>query len=88
MADWGDQGLLADLTDLWEEDYASEIYENIRKACQHSNGEYYEFPVCMTAHCMAINYDLFQEASSADVVSGSNAIPSKSLRSFSARLFS
>ncbi len=66
--DWGDQGLLADLTDLWEEDYASEIYENIRKACQHSNGEYYEFPVCMTAHCMAINYDLFQEAGALEYI--------------------
>ncbi len=62
VADWGDQGLMADLSDLWALDTASGIYDNIRKACQHSNGSYYEFPVCMTAHCMAINYDMFQEA--------------------------
>lgn len=62
VADWGAQGLLADLSDLWESETAGGIYQNIRKACQHSNGAYYEFPVCMTAHCMAINYDLFQEA--------------------------
>ncbi len=62
VADWGDQGLMVDLSDLWASDTAGEIYENIRKACRHSSGAYYEFPVCMTTHCMAINYDLFQEA--------------------------
>lgn len=62
VADWGDQGLLADLSDLWDSDAAGEIYENVRNACRHANGAYYEFPVCMTAHCMAINYDLFREA--------------------------
>lgn len=62
VAGWGDQGLLADLSSLWDSPQAGEIYDNIRKACQHSSGAYYEFPVCMTAHCMAINYDLFREA--------------------------
>ncbi|MDE7311872.1 MAG: extracellular solute-binding protein [Eubacterium sp.] len=62
VADWGDQGLLADLSDLWETPSAGEIYENIKRACRHSSGAYYEFPVCMTAQCMAINYDLFREA--------------------------
>ena len=62
VADWGARGLLVDLSDLWDSDAADGIYENIRKACQHSSGAYYEFPICMTAHCMAINYDLFQEA--------------------------
>lgn len=62
VADWGARGLLVDLSDLWDSDAAGGIYENIRKACQHSSGAYYEFPICMTAHCMAINYDLFQEA--------------------------
>ena len=41
VADWGDQGLMADLSDLWALDTASGIYDNIRKACQHSNGSYY-----------------------------------------------
>ena len=62
VADWGDQGLLSDLTDLWDSDAAAGIYENVRDACRHRNGAYYEFPICMTAHCMAINYELFQEA--------------------------
>ncbi len=62
VADWGAQGLMADLSDLWEMEPAKGIYENIRNACQYSNGAYYAFPVCMTAHCMAVNYDLFKKA--------------------------
>lgn len=68
VADWGAKGLLADLSDLWEMDVADGIYENIRKACQDSSGAYYEFPVCMTAHCMAINYDLFREAGALEFI--------------------
>lgn len=62
VAGWGDQGLLVDLSDLWDSQAAAGIYENVKKACRHRNGDYYEYPVCMTAHCMAINYDLFKEA--------------------------
>lgn len=62
VANWGERGMMADLSDLWESEIAGEIYENIREACRHSSGEYYEFPVCMTAHCMAINYEMFEEA--------------------------
>lgn len=62
VANWGSKGLMLDLSDLWESDTADAVYDNIRQACRHQNGAYYEFPICMTAHCMAINYDLFQEA--------------------------
>lgn len=62
VAGWGEQGWMADLSDLWESEKAGMIYSHIRKACQHQNGAYYEFPICMAAHCMAINYDMFQEA--------------------------
>ena len=62
MANWGEQGWMVDLSDLWDSDKAGEIYDNIREACQYRNGAYYEFPICMSAHCMAINYDMFEEA--------------------------
>ncbi|MDE6282282.1 MAG: extracellular solute-binding protein [Oscillospiraceae bacterium] len=62
VTSWGEQGWMADLSDLWESRQAGEIYDNIREACRHSNGAYYEFPICMSAHCMAINYDMFREA--------------------------
>lgn len=63
VADWGNKGLMADLSDLWEEDQMSDnVYENVRNACRHRNGEYYVYPLCMTTHCMAINYDMFEAA--------------------------
>ena len=62
VANWGEQGWMADLSDLWESEQAGAIYDNIRKACRHSDGAYYEFPICTSAHCMAINYDMFRDA--------------------------
>lgn len=62
VANWGEEGWMVDLSDLWESDKASEIYDNVREACLHRDGAYYEFPICMSAHCMAINYDMFQAA--------------------------
>ncbi len=63
VADWGSRGVMADLTDLWEtEGSADDIYDNVRAACRHGDGAYYEFPLCMTTHCMAINYDMFEAA--------------------------
>ena len=62
VANWGEQGWMVDLSDLWGSGQAGEIYDNIREACRHSDGAYYEFPICMSAHCMAINYDMFRDA--------------------------
>ena len=62
VTNWGEKGWMVDLSDLWESDTAGAIYGNIRKACRHRDGAYFEFPICMTAHCMAINYDMFREA--------------------------
>ena len=68
VANWGSRGLMADLSDLWESDAAGQIYESVRNACQSRDGSFYEFPVCMTTHCMAINYDLFREAGALDYI--------------------
>ena len=62
VAGWGENGWMVDLSELWESDTADAIYDNVREACHHRNGEYYVFPICMSAHCMAINYDMFKEA--------------------------
>ena len=62
VASWGEKGWMVDLSDLWESDKSDKIYKNIKAACQHKSGAYYEFPICMSAHCMAINYDMFREA--------------------------
>lgn len=62
VANWGDRGLMADLSDLWAEPQSEDIYEMVRNACRLNSGAYYEYPICMSAHCMAINYDMFREA--------------------------
>ena len=62
VASWGEQGWMADLSDLWDSQQAGAIYENVREACWYKNGACYEFPICMSAHCMAINYDMFRAA--------------------------
>ena len=62
VAQWGEAGEMVDLSDLWLTEKAGEINTAVRSACRHQNGYFYEFPVCMTAHCMAINYDLFKAA--------------------------
>ncbi len=62
VAGWGEKGWMVDLSDLWESDGARAIYDNVRAACRHRAGAYYEFPICMSAHCMAINYEMFREA--------------------------
>ncbi len=63
VTNWGANGLLVDLSDLWAEG-GDDIRANsaaVDAACQ-LNGTYYEYPLCMTTHCMAINYEVFEQA--------------------------
>ena len=62
VANWGEKGWMADLSDLWQSEKAGAVYDNVRAACRDQDGTYYEFPLCMSAHCMAINYDMFEAA--------------------------
>ncbi len=72
VANWGSRGLMADISDLWESEKAGQIYERIRNACKSPEGIYYEYPLCMTAHCMAINYDMFREAGALQYIDEEN----------------
>lgn len=72
VANWGDKGWMADLSDLWQSDAAGTVYENIRLACRNRDGAYFEFPICMSAHCMAINYDLFRDAGALEFIDEEN----------------
>ena len=58
---WGVGGYMVDLGELYESEEAQGIYESIKNACQF-DGTYYEYPLCMVAHNMAINYDVFEAA--------------------------
>lgn len=62
VANWGAKGLMVDLSDLFAKEAAVDIYSNVVNACRAADGAYYEYPLCMTAHCMAINKRIFEEA--------------------------
>ena len=62
VANWGANGYLVDLSDLMDDTDKSEIQESVLNACTNSEGAVYEYPLVMTAHCMAINLNAFKEA--------------------------
>ena len=62
VANWGANGKMVDLSDLIDDTDRKEINAAALNACTHPNGAVYEYPVVMTAHCMAINRNAFEEA--------------------------
>ncbi len=55
VANWGAKGYMVDLSDLYDDADKSEINASVLAASTYTNGEIYEYAVCMTAHCMAVN---------------------------------
>ena len=47
---------------MWTDDAKEAIYDSVEKACQNNDGVFYEYPLCMTAHTMAVNRDIFEKA--------------------------
>ena len=65
VSNYGANGLMVDLSDLWTAEATADISavsEAVVNACKGSDGVYYEYPLCMTTHCMAINYEVFEAA--------------------------
>ena len=65
VANWGANGKMVDLADLWTEEATADIAatsQAVVAACKSADGVYYEYPLCMTTHCMAINYEVFEAA--------------------------
>ena len=62
VANWGEKGLMADLSDLLDDTDKAEINPAALNACYATNGAVYEYPLVMTAHCMAINRNVFEAA--------------------------
>lgn len=65
VANWGAKGKMVDLSDLWDDDTKADIVANsaaVEAACKAANGAYYEYPLCMTTHTMAVNQELFEAA--------------------------
>ncbi len=72
VANWGAKGLMVDLGDLWTDEAKSTIYESVESACVSADGVYYEYPLCMTAHTMAINRDIFEKAGAMQYIDEEN----------------
>ena len=65
VANWGANGHMVDLSDMFDDTDMAEINavnEGVMKSCTHTNGAIYEYPLVMTAHCMAVNLNAFKEA--------------------------
>ena len=62
VANWGAKGYMVDLADLWDDTDKKEVNPSVTAACFNAEGKCFEYPVCMTAHCMAINLDAFKKA--------------------------
>ena len=62
VANWGEKGLMVDLSDLLDDTDKAELNAAALNACYGSNGAVYEYPLVMTAHCMAINKTVFEAA--------------------------
>ena len=65
VANWGANGYMVDLSDMLDDTDKAEINAvnpGTLAACTTADGKVYEYPLVMTAHCMAINLDAFKEA--------------------------
>lgn len=62
VTQWGAEGLMADLSDLWDEETQSEFRAEMRDAVRSRDGVWYAVPLYRDLYTMAINYDLFKEA--------------------------
>ena len=62
VSNWGANGKMVDLSDMWTDEMKADMASaSIEKACQWTDGAYYEYPLCMTAHCMAVNMTKVKE---------------------------
>ncbi len=65
VTNWGAAGKMLDISDLWTEEVTKDIAaisEAVISACKGADGKYYEYPLVMTTHTMAINYNDFEKA--------------------------
>jgi len=65
VANWGAAGKMLDISDLWDDAAKADIIAAapaVEAACRNADGIYYEYPLCMTTHCMVINYNDFEAA--------------------------
>lgn len=62
VANWGAKGKMVNIADLYDDTDKAEINAAALAACFADENTAYEYPMVMTAHCMAINKTLFEAA--------------------------
>lgn len=71
VSNWGKRGLMVELSDMYT-DASKDIYENVTFACRSTDGKYYEYPLAMATHCMAINKTIFEKAGALQYINLTN----------------
>ena len=62
VTEWGNDGLMVELDDLWDEDIISEFRPEMTDAAISREGVWYAVPLYRDLYTMAVNYDMFEEA--------------------------
>ena len=62
VANWGAKGKMVNIADLYNDTDKAEINAAALAACFADDATAYEYPLVMTAHCMAINKTVFEAA--------------------------
>ena len=68
VSNWGANGYMVDISDMFDDTDKSEINAAALKACFAPDGAAYEYPLVMTADCMAENVNALEEAGVKDLV--------------------
>ncbi len=62
VTQWGGDGYMADLTQLWDENAQEEYRAEMEETAVSRDGVWYAVPLYRDIYTMAINYDMFNEA--------------------------
>ena len=62
VSNWGVNGYMVNIADLFDDQDKAEINAAALAACFADPDTAYEYPLCMTAHCMAVNLNALKEA--------------------------
>lgn len=62
VTQWGAEGFMSDLSELWDEETQSEFRPEMRDAVKSRDDVWYAVPIYRDLYTMAINYDRFEEA--------------------------
>ena len=62
VSNWGANGYMVNIADLFDDQDKGEINAAALAACFADANTAYEYPLCMTAHCMALNATALKEA--------------------------